>query len=953
MIAKRVMLTVVLVTVFVLGGSTQIVKNMEPVCDWPCYRGNPQRTGASECGPKSSELEIAWTHDNGEWGYNDPSVSGGRVITPYKYGEERGLVCLDAKNGSEIWKKQFTGKGDIETPLIVGDKLYCSVYDKFVCMNATNGDLLWEYGDSFCMPPLYLNGSVFGCSSSKDLCSIDAQNGTLNWSKSLDGGCCVSAPSTFNDLIYISDGLGMLHCLGIEKGNTIWTKKFGELGLTTPAFYDGKLFVCGATDLYCLDPATGNQTWNVVTDTDIFDPAFSDGKMVFSCYDGHLHCLEAKSGKELWINDTITKYPITIEEFIPTISNGMIFIGTTARDLTIVDLASGKELKRIRIDSGAANEVVVACDNLYVNTYSKTICLRQKPVITSIAIEKPDHTLKVGERYQFRAKAYDEDSEEIVNPYLTWSVEPEDAGIMSRDGFFLCRKPGTCKIIVTSQDKVASIEITIDKGVDIGLLSDSGCDWQMDRGDLQRTGSSNGGPKKAKLGLLWKKDKHRIFTICSGRILGDGPGPGLICFDEDLNIIWKYITEKGVVDAGVIDKRVIFSSPGEGVIYCCDFETGSLIWKVNKIVWEFNISSDKVFLKVSPSIFSDRYTIECLNPSDGKTLWTSREYRDGYYLAYSNKKIYLSSLYSIICLDSSDGSQSWEYKTDTVIEGSPVVSDGKVYCTNQKGHVYCLDAGSGKKIWYASFEEDNDGVVNIISCSPAIYENKLYCCAQYGSVFCFDAKTGATLWEFEADNKLEYMNPVASNGMVYFGSYSYLYCVSANEGKLLWQYRLDNAIGTLIPALGKLYLWVHDKDVLLCFGEKQVTETKLSFTLGSSIYDVNGQKMSMDAEPVNIGGRIFLPARYAVEPLGGTISYDSSKKMVVISFGTIEIQMIIGSNMAKINGSNVKIDLENPDIVPVIQNGRTMLPLRFIGESLGCSVTWDDATKTAMLIKAS
>ena len=950
MIAKRVMLTVVLVTVFVLGGPTQIVKNMEPVCDWPCYRGNPQRTGASECGPKSSELEIAWTHDNGEWGYNDPSVSGGRVITPYKYGEERGLVCLDAKNGLEIWKKQFTGKGDIETPLIVGDKLYCSVYDKFVCMNTTNGDLLWEYGDSFCMPPLYLNGSVFGCGSSKGLCSIDAQNGTLNWSKSLDGGCCVSAPSAFNDLIYISDGLGVLHCLEIEKGNTIWTKKFGELGLTTPAFYDGKLFVCGATDLYCLDPATGNQIWNVVTDTDIFDPAFSDGKMVFNCYNKHLHCLEAKSGKELWINDTITSSPFG-DGFIPTISNGMIFIGTTARDLAIVDLASGKEIKRIRIDSGAANEVVVACGNLYVNTYSKTICLRQKPVITSITIEKPDHTLKVGERYQFRAKAYDEDSEEIVNPYLSWSVEPEDAGIMSSDGFFLCRKPGTCKIIVTSQDKVSSMEITIDKGVDTEPISDSGCDWQMDRGDLQRTGSSNGGPKTAKLGLLWSKKGYGIYAVCSGKIVGGNSSKGLICFDNDMKEIWSPV--ESVTGASIIDNNVIFSSPCQGNLFCVNLETGALNWRIDLIGDSFVATGGKIFIQNSPSLLSTRFTIKCISLSDGKTLWTSIEYKDGYDLAYYNKKIYLSSLYSIICLDSSDGSQSWEYKTDTVIKGSLVVSDGKVYCTNQKGHVYCLDAGSGKKIWYASFEEDNDGVVNVILCSPAIYENKLYCCAQYGSVFCFDAKTGATLWEFEADGKLKYTSPVASNGMVYFVSDSYLYCVSANEGKLLWQYRLDNARNTLIPALGKLYLWAHDKGVLLCFGEKQVTETKLSFTLGSSIYDVNGQKMSMDAEPVNIGGRIFLPARYAVEPLGGTISYDSSKKMVVISFGTIEIQMTIGNNIAKINGSNVKIDLENPGIVPVIRNGRTMLPLRFIGESLGCSVTWDDATKTATLIKTS
>jgi minor extracellular serine protease Vpr len=33
-------------------------------------------------------------------------------------------------------------------------------------------------------------------------------------------------------------------------------------------------------------------------------------------------------------------------------------------------------------------------------------------------------------------------------------------------------------------------------------------------------------------------------------------------------------------------------------------------------------------------------------------------------------------------------------------------------------------------------------------------------------------------------------------------------------------------------------------------------------------------------------------------------------------------------------------------VVPEIINSRTMLPLRFVSENLGCSVLWEDATKT-------
>ena len=46
------------------------------------------------------------------------------------------------------------------------------------------------------------------------------------------------------------------------------------------------------------------------------------------------------------------------------------------------------------------------------------------------------------------------------------------------------------------------------------------------------------------------------------------------------------------------------------------------------------------------------------------------------------------------------------------------------------------------------------------------------------------------------------------------------------------------------------------------------------------------------------------------------------------------------------DGKETWIDSDNHNVKPVIQNGRTMLPLRFVAESLGCSVDWDSTTKT-------
>ena len=52
------------------------------------------------------------------------------------------------------------------------------------------------------------------------------------------------------------------------------------------------------------------------------------------------------------------------------------------------------------------------------------------------------------------------------------------------------------------------------------------------------------------------------------------------------------------------------------------------------------------------------------------------------------------------------------------------------------------------------------------------------------------------------------------------------------------------------------------------------------------------------------------------------------------------IELWIGKDSARVNGA------EKPmDISPQIINERTMLPLRFISENLGCQVNWDEDTK--------
>lgn len=129
-----------------------------------------------------------------------------------------------------------------------------------------------------------------------------------------------------------------------------------------------------------------------------------------------------------------------------------------------------------------------------------------------------------------------------------------------------------------------------------------------------------------------------------------------------------------------------------------------------------------------------------------------------------------------------------------------------------------------------------------------------------------------------------------------------------------------------------------------------------SFTIvlspGSPYMTVNGIKQEIDpgrgTTPVIIKewGRTVVPIRAIVETLGGTIAWDENTKKVTIKFKDTTIELWIDNPKATVNGKLTWIDSDNHNVKPVIQNGRTMLPLRFVAESLGCSVDWNSTTET-------
>ena len=128
------------------------------------------------------------------------------------------------------------------------------------------------------------------------------------------------------------------------------------------------------------------------------------------------------------------------------------------------------------------------------------------------------------------------------------------------------------------------------------------------------------------------------------------------------------------------------------------------------------------------------------------------------------------------------------------------------------------------------------------------------------------------------------------------------------------------------------------------------------FTIGKPVMSVNGIKAEIDpgrgTVPVIIPewNRTVLPIRALVEALGGGVYWNGKEKSVTLILNNRQIVLWIGKSEAYVNSRIVWIDANNHNVKPIIINGRTMIPVRFVAESLGCKVLWNGKTKQVTII---
>jgi Copper amine oxidase N-terminal domain len=127
-----------------------------------------------------------------------------------------------------------------------------------------------------------------------------------------------------------------------------------------------------------------------------------------------------------------------------------------------------------------------------------------------------------------------------------------------------------------------------------------------------------------------------------------------------------------------------------------------------------------------------------------------------------------------------------------------------------------------------------------------------------------------------------------------------------------------------------------------------VPRTIISLQVGSPRITVDGVAKAIDAQgtkPLISNGTTMVPIRAIVESLGGSVGWDAAAHRLDIRLGLRTVTTWVGKTTATVNGSS-----RTMSTAPAIVGGRTMIPLRFVAENLGCLVGWDQATKGVTVV---
>jgi outer membrane protein assembly factor BamB len=223
-----------------------------------------------------------------------------KVIVQYDQATDPRIFAVSAKTGQTVWSTSRQVSPSWSSPIIVNTgrrteiivvaEPYMSSY------NPANGQELWKIeaaGGEMGPSPAYANGMAFALNDNAKLSAIklgaqpsvlwedheylsdipspvatdkylfvatsygmfvcyDAVTGQKYWEQNYENNIYAS-PMLVNDRLYVLNFEGVMHIIRADKSyQSLGTAALGERCLATPAFTNGRIYLRGLENLYCI-----------------------------------------------------------------------------------------------------------------------------------------------------------------------------------------------------------------------------------------------------------------------------------------------------------------------------------------------------------------------------------------------------------------------------------------------------------------------------------------------------------------------------------------------------------------------------------------------------------------------------------------------------------------------------------------------------------------------------
>jgi outer membrane protein assembly factor BamB len=306
---------------------------------------------------------------------SSPLVEGDRL---YYVSNRAELVCADTKgfrddeNDGPVTDEKFKGKfdGDIVWKFDMIEEVGAHPHNLANCSPVAYGDLIFV-STSNGQDESHVN---VPSPKAPSMVAVNKKTGKLVWEvnnvfdKVLHGQWSAPAVGKIGDIVQvvIGEGDGWVRSYEATTGkklwefdtnpkDSVWPKTRNEI-IATPVIYDNKVYIANGQDpehgegvghAYCIDGAKrGDLTkdglvwhYDKIRRT-ISTPAIHDGLLYYPDFSGFLHCIDAKTGKDLWQHDLFAAIWGS-----PLVVDGKVYLGDEDGDVVV--LQAGREKKLI------------------------------------------------------------------------------------------------------------------------------------------------------------------------------------------------------------------------------------------------------------------------------------------------------------------------------------------------------------------------------------------------------------------------------------------------------------------------------------------------------------------------------------------------------------------------------------------------------------------------------